>query len=94
MRCWKNAVAVALAVGSSLSIAGIANSTIAATGVSSAPDRLTAVDQPQDRYGGHRPPGHFCWYRGVSKSGPNRWHGPGWYWCGYRLQHGSEEHRG
>lgn len=80
MRCSKNAL-VTLTVGT-LSIASTANTSIAAT------------DEAQDRYGGHRPPGHHCWYRGASKSGPDHWHGPGWYWCGYRLRHGGEEHRG
>jgi hypothetical protein len=85
MRCSKKTLAVALAVGSLLSIASTAN------GVNSAPDRLTATDRVQDRAGGHRPPGHHCWYRGVSKFGPDHWHGPGWYWCGYRLRHVPEK---
>jgi hypothetical protein len=28
-------------------------------------------------HGGRR----YCWYDGG-------WHGPGWYWCGYRYRHG------
>jgi hypothetical protein len=89
MRCSKNALAVGLAVSSLLSIASTANATLASNGVNLVSDRVTAADQAQDRHGGRRPPGHHCWYRGASKSGPDRWHGPGWYWCGYRLrQHG------
>jgi hypothetical protein len=89
MRCSRNALAVTLVVGSVLSIASTGNGTAAATGLNTALDRPTAVDQAQHRHGGHRPPAHYCWYRGASKSGPNRWHGPGWYWCGYRLRHGA-----
>jgi hypothetical protein len=77
MRCSKIALAVALAVSSMLSIASSANATIAATGVSAAVDRLTAVDQVQFFYGGHR----HCWY-------PEGWHGPGWYWRGYGHRRG------
>jgi hypothetical protein len=38
-----------------------------------------------------RPAGHHCWYRGVAESGPDHWHGSGWYWCGARL---NSERRG
>ncbi len=77
MRYSKIALAAALAVGSLSSIGSTANATIAATGMSPAADRLTLVDQVQFVYGGHR----HCWYQ-------DGWHGPGWYWCGYRLRRG------
>jgi hypothetical protein len=77
MRLSNIALTVAVAIGSSLSIAGSANALIAAAGVSAASDRLTVVEQVQYRYGGHR----HCWYDGG-------WHGPGWYWCGYASRHG------
>jgi hypothetical protein len=77
MRCSKVALAAALAVGSLLSVAGAANATIAATGVNTAVESLTVVDQVQFVYGGHR----HCWY-------PDGWHGPGWYWCGYHHRRG------
>lgn len=76
MRCSK--IAVALAAGSILSIAGTANAgTIATTNLGAAAEGLSAVEQVQFVFGGHR----HCWY-------PDGWHGPGWYWCGYRLRHG------
>jgi hypothetical protein len=77
MRYLKIALAVGVAVGGSLSIASSANATIAATGVSAAVDRLTAVEQVQYRFGGHR----HCWYG-------DGWHGGGWYWCGYGHRRG------
>jgi hypothetical protein len=73
----KIALIAAVAVGGSLSIAGSADAAIAASGVRTAFDRLTVVEQVQYRWGGHR----HCWYGGG-------WHGPGWYWCGYAQRHG------
>jgi hypothetical protein len=35
------------------------------------------VENVQYLYGGRR----HCWY-------DDGWHGPGWYWCGYRLRQG------
>jgi hypothetical protein len=77
MRCVKVALAVALAVGSLSSIASTANAGIVAADVSTAVDRLTVVEQVQFVFGGHK----HCWYL-------DGWHGPGWYWCGYRLRKG------
>jgi hypothetical protein len=77
MRCVKVALAVALAVGSLSSIASTANAGMVAGDVSTAVDRLTLVEQVQFVFGGHK----HCWY-------PDGWHGPGWYWCGYRLRKG------
>jgi hypothetical protein len=77
MRHSKTALAAAIAVGGFLSIAGSANATVPATGMSATADRLTVVDQVQFIYGGHR----HCWYA-------DGWNGPGWYWCGYRHRHG------
>jgi hypothetical protein len=77
MRCSKIALAAALAVGSLLPIGGIANATILSTGLSTAAADLNLVDQVQFVYEGHK----HCWYR-------DGWHGPGWYWCGYRTRRG------
>jgi hypothetical protein len=79
MRNLKTVFAVALAVGSMSSIAGAVDGTILATGVSTAADRLTLVDQVQFVFGGHK----HCWYE-------EGWHGPGWYWCGYA----DDKHKG
>ena len=35
------------------------------------------VENVQYIYGGR----NYCWY-------DDGWHGPGWYWCGYRLRQG------
>jgi hypothetical protein len=40
-------------------------------------DVLATVEKTQFIFEGHR----HCWY-------PDGWHGPGWYWCGYRHRHG------
>jgi hypothetical protein len=72
MRFLKITLAGAVVVGSLLSIVSGANATMAASGVSTAVDRLTLVDQVQFVFGGHK----HCWYG-------EGWHGPGWYWCGY-----------
>jgi len=69
-------IAIALIAGS-LSLAGAANAGIATSGPGTAADGLSAVDQVQFFFGGRR----HCWYA-------DGWHGPGWYWCGYRLRHG------
>jgi hypothetical protein len=77
MRCSNIALAAALAVGGLSSIAGSANATILAADVGAAVEHLTLVDQVQFVYGGRR----HCYY-------PDGWHGPGWYWCGYRIRRG------
>jgi hypothetical protein len=46
-------------------------------GLGVAADRVDATENVQYVYGGRR----HCWY-------PDGWHGPGWYWCGYRLRQG------
>lgn len=78
MRHLKIAMAVALGIGGLSSLANTANATILATGVDAAADRLNLVDEVQFTYGGHR----HCWYE-------DGWHGPGWYWCGYRMRRGA-----
>ena len=40
-------------------------------------DDIAAVENVQFLFEGRR----HCWY-------PDGWHGPGWYWCGYRLRTG------
>jgi hypothetical protein len=75
----KIVLAVAVAIGSLSWITSAANATIAETGMSTAADRLSLVDQVQFVFGGHK----HCWYA-------EGWHGPGWYWCGYA----DEKHRG
>ena len=75
MRCSK--ITIALAAGSVFAIAGTANATIATTTIGTAADDLSAVEQVQFFFGGHR----HCWY-------PDGWRGPGWYWCGYRWRRG------
>jgi hypothetical protein len=78
MRHSKIALIVATALGSSLPIAGSADATVAATGLTAAFDRLTVVEHVDYyRYGGRR----YCWYG-------DGWHGGGWYWCGYGRRHG------
>jgi hypothetical protein len=77
MRHLKIALAVAIAVGGSLSLASGANATVAATGMSTAVEHLTVTDQVQFVYRGHP----HCWYA-------DGWHGPGWYWCGYHHRRG------
>jgi hypothetical protein len=78
MHYLKAALAVAVAVGSSLSITGTADAAIAATGVRAAFDSLTTIERVEYyRYGGRR----YCWYG-------DGWHGGGWYWCGYGRRHG------
>jgi hypothetical protein len=77
MRLSKIALTAAVAIGSSLPIAGGANATISAAGVRTAFDRLAVVEHVQYRYGGRR----HCWY-------DDGWNGRGWYWCGYAHRHG------
>jgi hypothetical protein len=68
MRSLKFMFVIALAGG----LSGTANATIVATGMSTAADHLTLVDQVDFIFGGHK----HCWYA-------DGWNGPGWYWCGY-----------
>jgi hypothetical protein len=42
-----------------------------------AADSLNMLEQTQYIYGGRR----YCFY-------VDGWHGPGWYWCGYRHRRG------
>jgi hypothetical protein len=48
-----------------------------ASGLALAASVVDVTDNVQYVYGGRR----HCWYA-------DGWHGPGWYWCGYRLRHG------
>jgi hypothetical protein len=41
------------------------------------PGAPPALDRAQYVWGGR----HYCWYDGG-------WHGPGYYWCGYRWRSG------
>lgn len=66
--------AVAMAAGATLS--GTAQATPAGP-LGTAADELGVVAQAQYIYGGH----NYCFYI-------DGWHGPGWYWCGYRLRRG------
>jgi hypothetical protein len=66
--------AAALAVGATLS--GAAQAAPAGQ-LGTAADQLGVVTQAQYIYGGH----NYCFYI-------DGWHGPGWYWCGYRLRSG------
>jgi hypothetical protein len=47
------------------------------SGLAVAADAVALTESVQYVYGGRR----HCWY-------PDGWHGPGWYWCGYRLRRG------
>jgi hypothetical protein len=42
-------------------------------GLDAATANIAAIEKAQFILEGHR----HCWY-------PDGWHGPGWYWCGYR----------
>ena len=46
-------------------------------GFQSLQGEIGLVENVQYLYGGRR----HCWY-------DDGWHGPGWYWCGYRLRQG------
>jgi hypothetical protein len=48
-----------------------------ASGLALAANAVDVTENVQYYYGGRR----HCWY-------PDGWHGPGWYWCGYRLRQG------
>jgi len=72
----RSTTAIAL-VAAILSLAGAADAGVATTGPSTAAEGLNVVDQVQFVFGGRQ----HCWYE-------DGWHGPGWYWCGYRLRHG------
>jgi hypothetical protein len=72
----RSAIAIALMAGT-LSLTGTANAGVATSIPGTAADSLTTVDQVQFLIGGRR----HCWYA-------DGWHGPGWYWCGYRLRRG------
>jgi hypothetical protein len=46
-------------------------------GLNAALHGLATVEKTQFIFEGHR----HCWYA-------DGWHGPGWYWCGYRHRNG------
>jgi hypothetical protein len=50
---------------------------IAPQGIGAAVEQSNVVEHVQYRWSGRE----YCWY-------PSGWHGPGWYWCGYRLRVG------
>ena len=80
MRKYILTAAVAVAVLSTGILAGTradAMTVGSPAGVAVAADRVDMTENVQYVYGGRR----HCWY-------PDGWHGPGWYWCGYRLRQG------
>jgi hypothetical protein len=46
-------------------------------GLKAVAEDIASVEKAQFLFGGHR----HCWY-------VDGWHGPGWYWCGYRARVG------
>jgi hypothetical protein len=66
---------VALAPAAVVAMAGSAQAIPAFNGLRAAADHLAAVEQAQFVYGGRE----YCFYL-------DGWHGPGWYWCGYRWR--------
>jgi hypothetical protein len=50
---------------------------ISPQGIGAAVEQSNIVEHVQYRWSGRE----YCWY-------PSGWHGPGWYWCGYRLRVG------
>ncbi len=77
MRCSYIALAAAVAVGGLSSVATANATSIMASGVNTAADQVTLVDQAGFLFGGRQ----HCWYA-------DGWNGPGWYWCGYRHRRG------
>jgi hypothetical protein len=70
-------VAAALCAGALATTRADAASFGPVSGLGIAADAVDMTDNVQYVYGGRR----HCWY-------PDGWHGPGWYWCGYRLRRG------
>jgi hypothetical protein len=66
-------VALLTAVPIAVAQAGV----ISPQGVGAALEQNAVVDHVQYRWAGRE----YCWY-------PSGWHGPGFYWCGYRLRVG------
>jgi hypothetical protein len=54
-----------------------ATSAIPAPAIYIAGDAAPSLQSVQYIWGGR----NYCWYL-------DGWHGPGWYWCGYRLRRG------
>jgi hypothetical protein len=73
----KFALTLAAIVFSAGVLAGKADAMPIGSGIGSAADGLSAVEQTQYVWGGR----NYCWY-------PDGWRGPGWYWCGYHLRRG------
>ncbi len=67
------AIAAATMIAASAQAAGFGPG----SALDSAADRVSATENVQYMYRGHR----HCWY-------PGGWHGPGWYWCGYAHRRG------
>jgi hypothetical protein len=71
-----NAIVAAVVVGAALPIMAEA-APISRDGIDSAVQSQSMIDEVQYRLAGRE----YCFY-------DDGWHGPGWYWCGYRLRSG------
>jgi hypothetical protein len=69
-------IALTLAISGGLPIAAEAAS-ITGKGIDAALQSLSMSNQILYRFAGRE----YCFYE-------DGWHGPGWYWCGYRLREG------
>src|SRR5262245_43763019 len=70
-------IVLSMTLLASLPIGAAQAGVISPDGIGAALERNAVVDHVQYRWGGRE----YCWY-------PSGWHGPGWYWCGYRLRVG------
>jgi hypothetical protein len=73
----RSAILSAAVVITALPIAASQAAPISPQGLKAAAGEQSAIDQVQYRYAGRE----YCWY-------DDGWHGPGFYWCGYRLRTG------
>ncbi len=69
-------VVAAVVVGAALPI-GTEAAPISRSGIDTAVQSQSMTDQVAYRFAGRE----YCFY-------DDGWHGPGWYWCGYRLRSG------
>ncbi len=67
-------LALAIAAGIALPLAGAAE---AAIGAALPSTQILPVEKAQFFFGGQ----NYCWY-------DDGWQGPGWYWCGYAWNNG------
>jgi hypothetical protein len=77
----KRLVGSAIAAGTALAIGALVTATAQAMPASQlSPNavNLNSIEKTQLFIFGGR---HYCFYI-------DGWHGPGWYWCGYRWRHG------